>query len=660
MQSMLWTGRVVFGIGRIDKMEEAGLLSAAERHQFEQAWDILIKIRNRLHYVSGRKNDQLFFEHQEEMATAFGYKKQKGMLAVEHFMRDVHDAMQTIAVISGLFFEHVDEVLGMVESGKEAFADQELESSIIVRLGRIHLLDQAGIKNKPLLLLRLFYYAAQTGVPLHHRTRKIVQANLDLVTDKFRRSRRAAKTFLEMLCKPHAADALATMLETGLLVAYLPEFSPLVSLAQHDVYHVNTVDRHLLQTVRELQALEDEEKEIFQQVSCRQVLYLAALLHDIGKGNGHGHAERGAEISGKTAERLGLSGEEREILSFLVGQHLFLMHTAMRRDLEDEALVVRCAGQMMGSDRLSMLYLLTIADAKATGPTVWTEWKAALLLELYLKIAHLLDRSDIEAQVVDQKQAAAWMLEQVGQQAGFELQVDAEILPPDYLVSFTPPEVAHHAQLQKKLADHELLIETRKEKECWSLLVMTRDRPGLLAKICGVLALHNLRILAAQIFTWNDGTVVDVLQVNPAINSRYEEQNWQSLERDLLLAVKQRLGLDYRLHRKLEPLGKKRYQVSRRLPTRVEIDNEGSDTCTIVEVFAADRLGLLYEIARTLTDFGMNIYRAIIGSKADQVVDVFYIQDYEGEKITDPVFQEELRKGLLHAATHESRQRKDL
>ncbi len=364
---------------------------------------MLIKIRNRLHYVSGRKNDQLFFEHQEEMATAFGYKKKNGMLAVEHFMRDVHDAMQTIAVTTGLFFEHVDEVLGMVENGKAAFADQELEPGIIIRLGRIHFLDQAGVKNRPLSLLRLFYHAGQTGLPLHHRTRKIVQANLDLVGAKLRRSRRAAKTFLELLSSPHAGDALFTMLETGLLAAYLPEFLPLVSLAQHDIYHVNTVDRHLLQTVRELHALEEEEKEIFHLVSSRQVLYLAALLHDVGKGFGQGHAERGAAIVGKTAERLGLSSEEREVLVFLVGHHLFLMHTALRRDLEDEAMVVRCAGQMKSSDRLSMLYLLTIADAKATGPTVWNDWKAALLLELYLKIAHLLDRSDLGSQVVDQR-----------------------------------------------------------------------------------------------------------------------------------------------------------------------------------------------------------------------------------------------------------------
>jgi len=659
VQAMLWTSRVVFGIKQIGQMEEEALLSADERKRFEEAWDSLIKIRNRLHYVSGRKNDQLFFEHQEALAAAFGYKKKKGRLAVEHFMRDVHEAMQTIAITSELFFEHVDEVLGVAIAGDKALADEELEAGITLRLGRIHLLDPASLEQKPILLLRLFFQAARTGTPLHHRTRKLVQAASSLVNDKFRTSRRVAKAFLELLPQPHAADALTAMLETGVLPAYLPEFQQLVSLAQHDVYHVNTVDRHLLQTVRELHDFVSSEPVITEQVPSLSLLYLAALLHDIGKGEGQGHAERGGLLARQIADRLGLGSDDKEQLVFLVEQHLFLMHTALRRDLEDETMIVRCAEQVKTPARLSMLYLLTVADAKATGPTVWNEWKAALLLELYLKIAHLLEREDVKAMEVDRRQAAEWMIEQITGELGKEKMPGASVMPADYLTSFTPGEIARHIRFAKQLQERQLLVETGEEKGCWSILVMTADRPGLLAKICGVLALHNLRILSAQIFTWNDGTVVDVLQVDSTIGSHYEEQDWRRLEADLLLAVRQRLGLDYRLHKKLEPLGNKPH-VKHRLPTRVEIDNDASNNFSVVEVYAADRIGLLYEIARALTDFGMNISRAIIGSKADQVVDVFYVQDYEGNKIMDPMFGEEIRKGLLHAATHESRERSDL
>jgi [protein-PII] uridylyltransferase len=660
VQSMLWTSKVVFGINDITGMEDAALLSSSERLQFEKAWDFLIKIRNRLHYISGRKNDQLFFEHQEEMATAFAYQKKNGMLEVEHFMRDVHEAMQAIAVTGELFFEHVDEVLGVAAVGERALADEELEAAIMVRLNRLHLLDEIQTRQKPIVLMRLFYQAARTGLQLHHRTRKMVQNLLPLIDNRFRRSRRITRTFLEVLRQPYAAEALTFMLETGVLDTYLPEFKQIVSLAQHDIYHVNTVDRHLLQTVRELQRVVEQEPTIAAQVRSISLLYLAALLHDIGKGQEQGHTERGAALAREIADRIGLSEEERDLLGFIVEQHLLLMNTALRRDLEDEGMILRCAEQIKNPERLSMLYLVTVADAKATGPTVWNEWKGALLLELYLKIAHLLDREDLGRQEVDQRQAADWMIEQVRRELGSDGLPDAAIMPPDYLTSFSPPEIARHIRLKKCLGKRKLLVETAKDQGCWSVLIMTGDRPGLLARICGVLALHNLRILSAQIFTWTDGTVVDVLLVDSTIGGQYEEQNWQRLEGDLQLAVRQQLGLDYRLHKKLEPLGRRKQQVKHRLPTRVEIDNDASDSYSIIEVYAADRIGLLYEIARTLTDFGMNISRAIIGSKADQVVDVFYVQDYEGKKVEEPVFQEEIRKGLLHAATHESRERRDL
>lgn len=654
VQSMLWTGRVVFGIGQLEKMEEAGLLSAAERRQFERAWDILIRIRNRLHFISGRKNDQLFFEHQEEMATGFGYKKRNGMLAVEHFMRNVHEAMQTIAVITGLFFEHVDEVLGMVEIGEAAFADQELEAGISIRLGRIHLLDQVGVKSKPLALLRLFYHAAHTGLPLHYRTRKIVQESLTLVDEKFRHSRRAAKTFFETLTGPYAADALGTMLETGLLAAYLPEFAPLVSLAQHDVYHVNTVDRHLLQTVRELHVLEREEKDIFQLVPSPQLLYLAGLLHDVGKGMGHGHAERGAEIVGKTAERLGLSSEERDILVFLVANHLFLMHMALRRDLEDATMIGRCAGQMQSCDRLSMLYLLSIADAKATGPTVWNDWKAALLLELYLKIAHLLDRKDLSEneQVRSAELGAQWIREKVSELLPDGAKINFALFSDDYLLSFPPEVIVEHIVQAKQLEKQEVLFFHEEKRQSWSILVMTKDRHGLLARIFGVLALHNLNVLAAKIFTWADGTAVDIIEVSSAISEFYAEQDWQAAGNDLRLAIKQRLGLEFRLSRKLAPLRNKPQGVQQRLEAKVAIDNKASELYTVVEVFSADRIGLLYDVTKTLSDFGLSIYRARIGSKADQVVDVFYVQDNEGEKVEDSDFKKELQQGLLYAVTN--------
>jgi len=652
IQSMLWTAQVVFGLKNLASLEEAGLLSQEELVRFEQAQNYLVRIRNRLHYVSGRKNDQLFFEHQEEMAQAFGFTNQKDMLAVEHFMREVYGHMQTVSVTVDLFFEHVEEVLGCDESPKPA---KTLEPGIELRHNRVYLVNTELISNKPQLFMRLFYQSSRTGKSLHFRTRKAITANLHLVDDKLRSSRRSAKLFLNVLGGSDSFRVMEEMLDTGFLTAYIPELARVESLAQHDIYHVFTVDRHLVQTIAELERLQEEESNIYAVISAPQILFLAGLLHDVGKGYGHGHAERGADLARQIGRRLGLGDNEIAVVDFLVRDHLFLSHTAQRRDLEDEELIMRCARQVKSPERLAMLYLLTIADARATGPTVWNDWKAALLLELYLKIALLLDRKDISAkeQVRGAELGAQWIREKISELAAENITINFDLFSDDYLLSFPPEVIMEHIIHAKKLAKQDVLFFHEHKPESWSLLVMTKDRPGLLANIFGVLALHNLNVMAAKIFTWADGTAVDTIEVASTIEENYDNQNWQAMEEELGLAIQQRLGLEYRLSRKLVSLRSRRQGVQQRLASKVTIDNKASELYSVIEVFSEDRIGILYDITKTLSDFGISIYRARIGSKADQVVDVFYVLDHDGRKIEDPAFKKELHNGLLYAVTNQ-------
>jgi [protein-PII] uridylyltransferase len=650
IQSMVWTAHVVFGLKDLVSLKEAGLLSQEELNRFEQAQDYLVRIRNRLHYLSGRKNDQLFFEHQEEMAQAFGFKNEKDMLAVEHFMREVYGHMQTVSITTDLFFEHVAEVLGKEESSRGA---KELEPGIEVRDGKIHLVNTDLIVSNPKFFMRLFYQSAKAEKPLHFRTRKAITANLHLVDDKVRNSRRTANLFLAILVSPEPFRILEEMLDTGFLGAYIPEFAKVESLAQHDVYHVFTVDRHLLQTIAELEKLQVEEPNVNAVVSAPHILFLAGLLHDAGKGYGHGHADRGADMARQLGERLGLDEKELESLDFLVRNHLFLSHTALRRDLEDEEFLGRCAAKIQSPEWLAMLYLLTIADARATGPTVWNEWKGALLLELYLKIALLLDRNDLSEQ--EQAQSAElgvqWICEKVSELLPVDDKTNFNLFSDDYLLSFPPEVIVEHISQAKKLKNKKVLFFHEQNQESWSVLVMTRDLPGLLARIFGVLALHNLTVLAAKIFTWADGTAVDTIEVSSAISETYDGQDWESMENELHLAIEQRFGLEYRLSRKLVPLGNRPQSVQQRLEAKVTIDNGASEFYSVIEVFSEDRIGILYDITKTLSDFGISIYRARIGSKADQVVDVFYVLDHEGKKIEDPAFKNELQQGLLYAVS---------
>jgi len=651
IQSMVWTAHVVFGLQNLASLQEAGLLSKEELNRFEQAQDYLIRIRNRLHYVSGRKNDQLYFEHQEEMAQAFGFTNKNEMLAVEHFMREVYAHMQTISVTTDLFFEHVEEVLGNEEAPKRV---KVLEPGIELRHGKIYLANTELIKSKPKLFMRLFYQSGKLGTSLHFRTRKAITANLHLVHDKLRHSRRNAKLFLAILAAHKPFMVLEEMLDTGFLTAYIPEFAKIESLAQHDVYHVFTVDRHLVQTISELEKLREEEANIYAAVRLPHILFLAALLHDIGKGYGQGHADRGADMARQLGARLGLKKEELDTLDFLVRNHLFLSHTALRRDLEDEEFLMRCAIKIESPESLAMLYLLTIADARATGPTVWNDWKAALLLELYLKIALLLDRKDLseQEQTRGAKLGARWIREKVIELLPEGRKTNFDLFSEDYLLSFPPEVIVEHICQAKNLEKQNVLFFHEKSEEAWSILVMTKDRPGLLARIFGVLALHNLNVLAAKIFTWGDGTAVDTIEVSSAISESYDGQDWTAMGQELHLAIQQRLGLEYRLSRKLAPLRNKPQKVQNRLATKVKIDNRASEIYSVIEVFSEDRIGILYNITKTLSDFGISIYRARIGSKADQVVDVFYVLDHDGKKIEDPDFKKELQQGLLYAVAN--------
>ena len=573
LQAMLWSAQVVFGISNLEELENNALLSPQDREKLTEASNNLIRIRNRLHYISGRKNDQLFFEHQEEMAEAFAYRTTKSILGVELFMRDVHNALQTIAVTTERFFEHVTDVVGLTPPGKD---DKGLEKGLAIRQGRIQIIEPDLLSNRPHLLMRTFSQASATGFPIHHRTKELISNNLELINDNQRHSKRMARAFIDALQGDKALHVLTDMLETGLLSAFIPEFEHLESLAQHDIYHVFTVDRHLLQTVTELNLLKSEEAPIFEGLTSSHILFLAGLMHDIGKGTNQEHSKYGADLALLIGKRLNLTKKEQRDLAFLVRHHLYLPATALRRDIEDESLILQCAKEIQNPNRLAMLYLLSLADARATGPTVWTEWKAALLQSLYLKIAHALEHKDTVAP--SQEQTAQWMRSQV---ANMLTDVDFEPnnLPSDYLTTFPPEEVANHIRaMQGKSPSHISMVESCDQGDHWQILLIAKDRPALLSRFCGVLALHNIKVLGAKIFTWHDGTAVDMVDATSTLGNEYADQDWQKLQADLDRALLYQLGIPHRLHKKMHPTGRKpKLGTGKHSSTRVFIEPDGSD-----------------------------------------------------------------------------------
>lgn len=639
IQAMCWVAKGVFGLQDLDAIQSSGMLEDVNRQAFENAWSMLTKIRNRLHLLCRRKNDHLIFELQQETASAFDYRDEGGILGVEHFMRDVYSHLQTVSMVTDLFFEHVHEVLGL--TGGLA-VEQQLERSIVVRGGTIRLTSLEDLAERPYLLMRLFLQAGRTGLPLHHRTRQIVASSLDLVDEHFLGSKRVAKVFLEVLAQADGIFAvLETMLATGLLTRYIPEFAGVESLAQHDLYHLYTVDRHQLQTVVELRLLQQSNPELFAELTDTDALFLAALLHDIGKGKQSDHSVLGAEMAAGIGARLRLSEEGCETLAFLIRHHLYLPENAMRRDFSDREFIRQAAELIGDAQRLTMLYLLTIADSKATGPSAWSDWKSSLLSEMYLNLKACLG-ADCHVEQVDEgeeEQGVSWLRDQIlAQLDGRPTRIEIAQLPADYLLSFSLDAVLRHLALHTENAvrlKQQILLFAEMGSRSWSLLIMGPDKVGLLAKFCGVLALHNLTVLSAQIFTWPDGTVVDVLEVFPATSRSFDELDWPAVERDLNLAINYRLDVGYQLSERSQPQSYGGARLVQQLERKVVIDNQGSQQYTIVEVYGGDSRSTLYQLTQTLADFGLTIHRAHIATEVEQLIDIFYVSTQSGAKLTD-------------------------
>jgi len=646
LHSILWTAKVLFGVKGIRDLGGAGVFTEKECLDIETAYNDLVRTRNWLHMVSSRRNDQLSFEYQLEISRLLGFTANVGTLAVEEFMKGVHRALSTIGSGTDLFFEYVQDQLSPHKGCKES---KVLEPGIEVLNGKIVVDDIARIKDSPLLIMKVFYYSAIEGVPLHLRTKKIIRQAATLIDESFRSSKEVSRWFQDAIIMARdPGKLLFTMyLETDILTRYIPEFLHVKALAQYDAYHVNTVDMHLIQTVQEIGFLKSTEGRLFKAIPFVNVLYLAALFHDIGKGYGTSHCKKGGRLAESISKRMGLPPDQRETLRFLIENHLFLADSAVRRDLEDEDFILRCARRIKAPDRLTMLYLLTVADSKATGPNAWNDWKGALVQDLYLKIAHLIEHTHVLDP--DRIRAVNWMKEEL-RRILKDIDPDELNLPEDYLLAFTPEAIKQHLRLKGRLRTQPVILIPEDKGSCWSLLFMAKDRTGLLSRIFGVLALENIQVLAAQIFTLKDGTVVDTLDVIPTVKRDFSEMDWNRLEKGLEKAVAGRLGLPHRLAEKYRPLmgtpGPSSLIGGR---SEVTIDNEVSNFYTVIDIVADPKIGLLYSVTRTMAEFGINIYRAMVATMGDRNTLSFYCLDGYGQKILDEELLDELKRAILYA-----------
>lgn len=663
LQTAMWVARVKFKFSDPRELIIKGIVAEDELELYEAALDYLWRIRNELHYFSGRKNDQLTFDAQVHLARFMGYKDRNRVLAVEDFMRDYYRHANkvehfTSSLVSRCIWrdEGALKILGY-------FVRRPVGDGCFVLKGELIIPDESVIAKNPAVLMRIFELAQKHGVSLNIRVKGAIRKNLHLVNDKFRRSREVNQSFMNILrATKDVTGTLRLMHHLEFLNRFIPELEHIYCKVQHDMYHIYTVDIHTLFAVEQTERMlsgELKEKlplpcEVAAQIGKPELLILAVLFHDIGKGEGGGHAEKGAAMIPTISRRMGLSREDSERLEFLVRQHLLFAHISQRRDLNDEKMIAQFARQMETSENLKMLYLLTVADVRAVGSDVWTNWKASLFQELYEKSFGILDRGEFQQEASSERvksiiRKVAEMLE--NDFPASEVREELTAMPVRLLLSNTPQLICEHTRmLIGQERDGILMRVTHQPESGYSeFTICAHDMPGLFSRITGVMAANGVNILGAQINTSNNGKVLDILQVNsPQGMLITDEHRWQRIQEDMRRVLHGETMVTELVAKRQRPT----LLTSRPAPrfaTRVDIDNEVSESYTVMDIYAHDKVGLLYLITSTLTELGLYIGVSKISTKVDQVADVFYVRDIFGHKITSEEKLAEIRGKLISA-----------
>lgn len=621
-----------------------GLLNEHDKRSLEMSLDYLLWVRNELHYGSGRKNDQLTFDHQERIAGLLGFQNTEKALAVESFMQQYYRHASNLNRCSGLILSR-----SMQKDEKKPFfwprKKVRIDKNFFIAGGLLSVSDKGVIRKEPVAAIKAFEYSQSFDVEIDQGTKDLILSYLEDAGEDFRTSRAVSESFIKILKGKNVFKILSEMHRLRFLDKYIPEFEEISCRVQHDLYHVYTVDAHTLFAVREIERLRGQYKAefsllstVFEELPNPEILILAVLFHDIGKAHGKGHAEKGAGIVPEICRRLHLSEDDTNLIKSLVKNHLLLADTAQYRDLHDEKLIIEFAQKIGDIERLNLLYLLTFADVRAVGPDVWNQWKGALFQELYFKALTVLERGTFEAEEAEVKlqrikERVSSMLKPEGVDKSA---VDGyfELLPIRYFLSNSPDYIAEHVKILREFGNKAYVMKVRQDtfREYTELVICTHDVHGLFSMITGVMAANGVNILGAQINTMKNGIALDILQVNSPIGEFItDESRLKKIESDLSDVITGRVKVEA-LVRKRKPSILDR-KAKPKVKTSLQIDNDVSDSYTVLDIHTQNRIGLLYDITSTLSRLGLYICIAKISTKGDEAADIFYVRDIFGQKI---------------------------
>ncbi|MDP2644437.1 MAG: [protein-PII] uridylyltransferase [Desulfobacterales bacterium] len=644
--SILWIAGTKSKISQPGDLERNGYLNSDELSALTRALSFIWTVRNYLHHLAGRKCDQLHFEYQSKLARVLKFKRENGQKPVERFLGMLHGQMDFVKQQHLMFHYEFDR--GKRRKGALAGKKSCRTPGLIVSRDMLDFVSARDIEAAPELLIKIFEESARLKIPLSMEAKRRVKEFCPLIDEEFRTSGKNVRSFERILTAPPARfNVLNEMLSAGFLVCYLPEFQRIVNRIQYDEYHLYPVDKHSIRTVQRIKNFREDRNDpektdlfsaLYTELADPGQLLWAALLHDIGKGEaGKGHSEKGAKIAAALLTRRGYNPREVETVSFLIREHLLMMNLATRRDINDEETALLCARTIQDIDRLKMLYLLTCADAMSTGPKAWNDWTSSLLRDFFFKVLNILEKGELATleavEAIENKKNAVFRDAALSAE---KPRVEAlfDVMSPRYLLYAPAEDIVEHIRLYSRLKDQDFVwqIDETAESNARKITICANNMPGFFSKVAGVFTLNSLDILDAQIFTWRNNIALDIFKVTPPADRLFEIKKWARTQEDLLSALAGKLDIAAALQQRRPFLRPNRLQDPER-PSRIIVDNNASSFFTIIEVFTYDFPGLLYRITSALFRCRLDVWVAKIGTQIDQVVDVFYVRDFDGQKI---------------------------
>ena len=662
LQSLYWIAKYVYQTQNISDLVDLNVFRSDEYLQFEQAEEFLWAVRCQMHHLADRAIEQLSFDLQVEVASAMGYHDSRDQRAVEIFMQDYFRHATRVGDLTRIFLTSLEAVHAKDEPLLERIFKRKpkIDNDYIVIHNRLAIKSEKEFLTNPINLLKLFSEALRTGLLIHPNAMRLVSANLAMVNNEFRASTEAQKIFLELLLKHGNPErALRRMNELGFLAKFIPEFEPIVAMMQFNMYHSYTVDEHTIQCLKTLAQIEKSElveelpiaSSILKDGVNRKVIYIALLLHDIGKGRSDDHSILGAKIAKQVSPRLGLNKQETETVEWLVRYHLLMSDMAQKRDISDPRTVRDFAKAVQSVKRLNLLTVLTVCDVRSVGPDTWNNWKATLIRQLYAETKAILEQGaealNRENRMTEAKKA---LREKLSEWDNKDIKIETGRHYPPYWQGFQVDAQFAFAKLLRNLGADEIKIELTPDtdRDATRICFALSDHPGIFSRLAGALALVGANVVDARSYTSKDGFATAAFWIQDGDGSPYNQARFSRLRR----MIEKTLSGEVITREAIKERDKfKKREKAFKVPTSITFDNEGSEIYTIIEVDTRDRPGLLFDLTRTLANMNVYIASAVIATYGEQVVDSFYVKDMFGLKFYSESKQKKLEQNLRQAIT---------